>query len=297
MNQIVHIFRKDCRRLWQIIAAVLVFTYLHGYGDATNPGGGVAIGLSPYALFYVLVGLSGLFLSIALFLLVVSVIQEESLVGSDKFWLTRPYSRLGLFLEKLMFVVLWAVVPMLVHDVILIRYFGFSLSSAFGLLLWKYAQFGFFLLVAATLAVLSASFARAVLLAIIVILAASLTFSVGRSMESGGQHMAATISTYILLAALALGIAGAACVIAFQYRFRITSVAAAIGVAVILVCALLARFWPSSLTAYLLQKNESPLLRSIQIVPDADLKDIARPHRSSPTPQPNRPPLTILFKL
>ena len=35
MNQIVHFFRKDCRRLWQIIAAVLVFTFLHGCGDVT----------------------------------------------------------------------------------------------------------------------------------------------------------------------------------------------------------------------------------------------------------------------
>jgi hypothetical protein len=86
-----HIFRKDCR-LWPMIFAVLLFTFLHGYGDVTNFGGGVTLGLSPYALFYILGGLSGLVLPIALFLLVVSVIQEqeESLVGTDKFWLTRP---------------------------------------------------------------------------------------------------------------------------------------------------------------------------------------------------------------
>ena len=84
-----------------------------------------------------------LLLPIALFLLVVSVIQEESLVGSDKFWLTRPHSRRSLFLEKLMFIVLWAVVPMLLHDVILIRYFGFQLYLRLGLLVWKSTQFGF----------------------------------------------------------------------------------------------------------------------------------------------------------
>lgn len=44
--------------------------------------------------------------------------------------------------------------------------FGFPLSSASSLLLWKNAQLGFFLLVAAALAVLSASFARTVLLTI-----------------------------------------------------------------------------------------------------------------------------------
>lgn len=97
-------------------------------------------------------------------------------MGSEKFWLTRPYDRVSLFAEKLLFVLLWAFLPMLLHDVFLIRHFGFSLSSALGLLLWKSAQFGFFLLVAATVAVLSASFARAVLLAIVAIIITALTF-------------------------------------------------------------------------------------------------------------------------
>jgi len=287
MNQIVHIFHKDCRRLWSTIAAVLVFTFLHGYGDATlSPGGGVAVGLSPFAIVFILISLSWLILPVLLFLLVVSVIQEESLVGSDKFWLTRPYDRARLFLGKLLFVVLWAFLPMLLHDVCLIRHFGFSLSSAFGLLLWKYAQFGFFLLVAATVAVLSASFARAVLLAVIAIVVAALTFFIVLQ-KADGPPVGSWTTTYEMLAVLVVAAVGALCVIAFQYRFRITSVAAMIGVAAILVCALLARFWPPSLTAYLLRKNESPLLRSIQILPDASLNDLARPRDlPNPTTQP-----------
>jgi hypothetical protein len=206
----------------------------------------------------------------------VSVIQEESLVGSDKFWLTRPYARRSLALEKLLFVVLWAFLPILLHDLILIRYFGFPLSSAFGLLLWKNAQFGFFLVAAAALAVLSASFARAVLLAIAAVLVAALTsFIVQHNAE--GPSVGSWETTYEILIVLAVAALGALCVIAFQYRFRITSVAAAIGVLAVLTCALLARFWPSSLRAYLLQKNESPLLQPIQLLPDADLRDIARP--------------------
>src|ERR1035438_1860637 len=136
MNQIVHIFRKDCRHLWSYIVAVLVLTFLLGYGDVVIRGGG-GIGVSAYGLLLVLAGLSSILLPIALFLLVGSVIQDESLVGSDKFWLTRPYSRRSLFLEKFLFVVVWVALPMLLHDVILIRYFGFSLTSAFGLLFWK----------------------------------------------------------------------------------------------------------------------------------------------------------------
>src|ERR1019366_10127381 len=238
--------------------------------------GGMAVGLSPYALVLILVGLSGLLLPIALFLLVVSVIQEESLVGSDKFWLTRPYDRRSLFLEKLMFVLVWAVLPMLLHDVILIRYFGFSLPSAFGLLFWKTAQFGLFLLVAAALAVLSASFGRAVVLGIAAVLVAFLAFFVVMQ-HAGGPVIGETTATYMLVAVLALAAVGTLCVVAFQYCFRITSVAAAIGVAAIVACACLARVWPSSLTAYLSQRNASPLLQSVQLLPDANLKDLPRP--------------------
>lgn len=279
MSQIVHIFRKDCRRLWPTIAAVLVFTFLHGYGDTLNFGGaGVAFGLSPYVLLYILVGLSGLFLPILLFLLVVSVIHEESLVGSDEFWVTRPYSRRSLALEKLLFVVLWVFLPMLLHDLILIRYFGFPFSSAFGLLLWKNFQFGFFLLAAAALAVLSASFARTVLLAIgTVIITTLFIFFVDMP---GGSATAAAMENlaYPVLAMLAVVAVGALCVIAFQYRFRITPVAAVIGVATILGGALVVDFWPESLTAYLSHRNDSTLLQSVQLLPDANLRDLPEPH-------------------
>jgi hypothetical protein len=278
MNQVVHIFRKDCRSLWSNIAAVLVLTLLHGYGVATYPGGGTgyAIGLSPYMLLIVLAGLSVVLLPIALFLLVVSVIQEESLVGSDKFWLTRPYSRRSLFLEKLLFVLLWAVVPMLLHDVLLTRHFGFALSSAFGLLLWKTAQFGLFLLVAAALAVLSANFGRAVLLGIIAAFITLLTFFVVWQ-NVASPPMGETAASYLVRALLVVAAVGALAVVAFQYRFRIAPVAALLGVMAILVCALLARFWPASLTHYLARRDTSSLLQSVQLRPDVNLKDLPPP--------------------
>ncbi len=278
MNQVVHIFRKDCRRFWSNIAAVLVLTLLHGYGVAIYPGGGTsyAIGLSPRLLLILLAGLSVILLPIALFLLVVSVIQEESLVGSDKFWLTRPYSRRSLFLEKLLFVLLWAVVPMLLHDVVLIRHFGFAVSSAFGLLVWKSAQFCFFLLVAAALAVLSASFGRALLFGIVATSLTLLTFYVIMQ-NTEDRFMGAGIATYVLLVLLGVAAVGALSVVVFQYRFRITPVAALLAVAAILACALLARFWPHSLTRYLSLRNTSTLLQRVKIHPDANLKDLPPP--------------------
>src|SRR5215469_12171016 len=49
MNQIVHIFSKDCRRLWKVIFAVLMFTVLYGYGEVIREGAGTyAVRLSPY---------------------------------------------------------------------------------------------------------------------------------------------------------------------------------------------------------------------------------------------------------
>ncbi len=277
MNQVVHIFRKDCRSLWSYIAAVLVLTALHGYGAVIDPGGGGrAIVLSPSTLLFVLAGLSVFLLPIALFLLVVSVIQEESLVGSDQFWLTRPYSRLTLSFEKLLFVVVWAVLPMLLHDVVLIRYFGFSLTSAFGMLFWKTAQFGLFLLVAASVAVLSASFGRAVVLGIVAVFVTLLTFFVGWN-NAGGPPVDETAATYLLRALLVVAAVGALAVVAFQYRFRITAVAAVIGVIAIVACALLVRFWPQSLTNYFARRNASSVLQSVQVRPDANLKDLPPP--------------------
>jgi len=275
MNQVAHIFRKDCRHLWSNIAAVLVLTFLHGYGDVINRGGMVT-GLTPYALMMILAGLSSLLLPVALFLLVVSAIQEESLVGSDQFWLTRPYSRRSLCLEKLLFVLVWAVLPMLLHDVVLVRYFGFSLSSAFGLLLWKTAQLAFFLVVAAALAVLSASFGRAVILGFAAVLLTLFTLYVVLQ-NSGGALAGASSAMYAPRAFLLLAALGALAVVAFQYRFRIASVAGAIGVAVILACALLARFWPQSLSNYLARRNTSSLLQSVQVHPDANLTGLPRP--------------------
>ena len=276
MNQVVHIFSKDCRHLWSNIAAVLVLTLLHAYGEVVNLGGGVNFGLSPYAALMILAGLSRILLPIALFLLVVSAIQEESLVGSEKFWLTRPYSRRSLFLEKLLFVLVWAMLPMLLHDVLLVRYFGFSLSSAFGLLLWKTAQFGLLLLVAAALAVLSANFGRAVLLGIIAAFLTLLTFFVVWQ-NGASPPMGETAASYLFWALLVVAAAGALAVVAFQYRFRIAPVAALLGVAAILACALLVRFWPHSLTADLSQRNASHLLQSVQIRPDPNLTDLAPP--------------------
>lgn len=276
MNQALHIFHKDSRRFGQTIAAVLVFTLMHGYGAVIQLPTGYAMGLSPRTLLLILASLSGILLPIMLFLLVVSVIQEDSLVGSDKFWLTRPYSRRSLALEKLLFVVVWAFLPMLLHDVILIRHFGFRLSSALGLLLWKNAQFCFFLLVAATLAVLSASFARAILVAIAAVFSFGLIFAVVLQ-NASGPPLVATGLVPPILALLALAAIGALCVIAFQYRFRIASVAAVIGLIAILACALLTRFWPASLSAYFSTRYASPLLRSIQISPDASLTGLSRP--------------------
>ena len=275
MNQVAHIFRKVCRRLWSNIAAVLVMTALHGYGVVIDRGG-TASGFTPYALMMMLAGLSTLLLPVALFLLVVSVVQEESLVGSDHFWLTRPYSRRRLFLEKLLFVLVWAVLPMLLHDVVLVRYFGFSLSSAFGLLLWKTAQFGMFLLFAAALAVLSASFGRAVVLGFAAVLLTLFTLYAALQ-NSGGALAVATSAIYVFRTLLVLAAVGALAVVAFQYRFRIASVAGAIGVAVILACALLLGLWPQSLSNYLARQRTSLLLQSVQVHPDANLTGLPRP--------------------
>jgi hypothetical protein len=55
-----------------------------------------------------------------------------------------------------------------------------------------------------------------------------------------------------------------------------------IGVVGILACALLLRFWPSSLTAYLTERYFPPQPRSVQISPDGNLTSLTRPPAFQP---------------
>lgn len=148
MKQALHILRKDIRQFRSEIALTWIVAAVYVFVESRPPASPRFWGSSSSVLFL---------LPLSAWLLISRVIHAEPLPDSRQFWLTRPYSRRGLLLEKSLFIFLFVVVPYLVADLTIVLIHGFRLESVVGALLCRYALFGgsFFLPVAAMAAVTS----------------------------------------------------------------------------------------------------------------------------------------------
>ena len=86
MREILHIFRKDTRRLRYEIAVVLALVALFAW---TEPRTSSAWDENTRRI-NVLSGMLKLLLPLAWWYLIVAVIHQEALAGDRQYWLTRP---------------------------------------------------------------------------------------------------------------------------------------------------------------------------------------------------------------
>jgi hypothetical protein len=143
MSHVLHVFKKDVRRLrWPIaawIAAVVARLILK------TAGPGLAFGA--FGPQIVLANLSDLllFVEILLLALIVSgLVHDEPLVGADAFWLTRPIGAKTLLTAKLLFAAFFLiVVPTAAESIVIAAVSGSSRvalsaapASAFNQTLW-----------------------------------------------------------------------------------------------------------------------------------------------------------------
>lgn len=143
MKQTLQIFVKDLRHYWREGAACIALLVAYGWDEVrgwprwTLYGDG-AIGVGAGALFSlpVLLGFVVVLLPLAWALLVVRVIQAESLVGDRQFWITRPYEWKKLLAAKVLFVVVFLNVPWLIAEAFLLAKAGFSPMHYLTGLLW-----------------------------------------------------------------------------------------------------------------------------------------------------------------
>ncbi len=110
MRQAIHIFRKDARRCWPYIAAVLALTALNAWLACRDALRGRA-GAEQLALSL---------MSLARWFAVAAVVQGERLVGERQFWVTRPYSWKSLLGAKLLFLGVFVGLPVLVSDCVIL---------------------------------------------------------------------------------------------------------------------------------------------------------------------------------
>lgn len=102
MQQALHILKKDLRRFWPLLAAVMIVCAAKMHARA---GPGFSYGATVTLM---LLWLTGIALAA----------HDETLTGDRQFWVTRPYSKLSLALAKLTFFVLLIHAPLLISQVV-----------------------------------------------------------------------------------------------------------------------------------------------------------------------------------
>lgn len=122
MRLMLHIFKKDVRRLWWqiIVTLVLLAALRHADWIPSSTEGWL-----------------NLLLPLAWAGLIALVVHEEPLVGDRQFWVTRPYHWPSLLASKALFVVLFIHLPSFLTDGALIAARGFNLLESVSQLLWK----------------------------------------------------------------------------------------------------------------------------------------------------------------
>ena len=161
MKQIVHILRKDLEHLWPVCLQVWVLVILHAFylTHFAHPGAGFEI-RGPWGVLGLFASLSGLMWPLALAAMTVVLIQQEPLTGSSAFWLTRPYSRVALVTEKVVFVSLCGLAPLVIHYTFAVAWFGFASAAAVPVIAFETCEFAAVLACVAAMAVLTHNFAR-----------------------------------------------------------------------------------------------------------------------------------------
>ncbi len=122
MTQVLHILRKDLRRLWPHIAVLMLVIAYHSLAAITSGNPSSTLTLILCAFVWLLIG---------------RLIHEESLVGDNHFWLTRPYDRTSLLLAKAMLVALAIVIPFFIADCIIVSAHSLSVTDNLGGLLLR----------------------------------------------------------------------------------------------------------------------------------------------------------------
>jgi len=123
MNLVIHVLKKDIRRSWVLLSVWLVLLVLQGVliGASTNPGD-----QPMQALYQILSQLVPFFEALLIIVIVPHVLQEEPLVGTTAFWLTRPISGSTLLKAKTLFALAVLVLPPLAVQTIVLSANGLT---------------------------------------------------------------------------------------------------------------------------------------------------------------------------
>jgi hypothetical protein len=175
MRQVLNIFVKDVRHYWRECAASIALVAVFGWNEMRgwlhDEVFGAAIGIGGLFSSRFLSGLVVVLVPVAWSLVVVRVIQGESLVGDRQFWVTRPYEWKKLLAAKVLFGLMFVNLPLLVLDVFLLAKAGFRPTNYIVGLFWMQLMIAlYFMLPVAALATVTATIVQMLLALLIIVL-------------------------------------------------------------------------------------------------------------------------------
>ncbi len=226
MHLVLHIFKKDARRLWWAIAAALALQARLMYVDATRDD---AVASSQE-------GWLNLLLPLAWACLIALAVHEDSLLGDRQFWVSRPYRWPVLLASKLLFAAVCVHAPSLVADTAILALRGFQPWQWIPQLLEKQVMLAAALtLPVIALAAVLGTFAHLALAAIAI--AGATVYLSGFTSTLHSQVLLLVENTRAIFFFGVLGLAAAA-IVAMQFIRRWTLASRGVGVAAVVVAEL-----------------------------------------------------------
>lgn len=222
MRLVLHVFGKDARRLrWPVAVAIgltCAWVWAESWQSDASPGW-VGAALQPL-------------LALVWIYLVARAVQEEPLAGDRQYWLTRPYSRVGLVGAKVLFVAVFVHLPYGLGCMAIVWARGFEVWSGMGALWEQQAMVAALItLPSAAVAAVTPGFAHFCMGMFFISICGFASLAGGRPI---GLPWMSPDAMRRLACAMLLGATGVS-VLAMQYRMRRTLIVACIG-AVAVVC-------------------------------------------------------------
>jgi hypothetical protein len=242
MSLILNLFLKDARRLWP---QALAFILLLGIRLGDDPYYGQLDQFSRWR------SLLDILKYLALWALVVLLIQQDRLIGDRQYWLTRPMELRHLLAAKILFILSFIFSPLFIGHLAVLTWLGFPLSDSVPILLVKDAiVLAILILPAAALAAITASLAEWSFAAILSALAISairpqIRLNTVNWGEFAWIHESLTIAIVIV---------GACLVLAIQYLRHRTRLAMVLSGATVLAAIMGFLILPAGSWCFSIQK-------------------------------------------
>lgn len=130
MSQVMHIFRKDVRRLWMEIALSLAVLVAYAVLDIrfnVFPPADPNFEFTPlHRQLSILMGVLDVLVPVSWWFIIARLVHAESLVGDRQFWITRPYEWKKLLGAKVLFLAVFVSLPFAVMQSSLLAAAGFT---------------------------------------------------------------------------------------------------------------------------------------------------------------------------